>query len=82
MGAEVTSRFPQDYVLVMLKAAPAREPLTEPNGTHLAQMRALIVEDDRDVAAYLVKGLKEHGYTVDHSTDGKDGLFLATSGEL
>ena len=25
-------------------------------------MRALVVEDDRDVAAYLVKGLKEHGY--------------------
>ncbi len=42
-------------------------------------MRVLVVEDDRDVAAYLVKGLKEHGYTVDHAEDGKNGLFLATS---
>ena len=42
-------------------------------------MRILVVEDDHDVAAYLVKGLKEHGYTVDHAEDGKNGLFLATS---
>jgi two-component system OmpR family response regulator len=42
-------------------------------------MRALVVEDDSEVAAYLVKGLTEHGYTVDHAEDGKNGLFLATS---
>ena len=58
MVAGVTSRFPQDYGLVMLEPAPAREPLNEADGTHLARMRALVVEDDRDVAAYLVKGLK------------------------
>lgn len=42
-------------------------------------MRVLVVEDDPEVAAYLVKGLKEHGYTVDHAEDGKNGLFLASS---
>jgi len=42
-------------------------------------MRILVVEDDRNVAAYLVKGLRESGYTVDHAGDGKQGLFLATS---
>ena len=42
-------------------------------------MRILVVEDDRNVAAYLVKGLRESGYTVDHAGDGKEGLFLATS---
>src|SRR5262245_36395437 len=42
-------------------------------------MRILVVEDDRNVAAYLVKGLRESGYTVDHAADGKEGLFLATS---
>ena len=42
-------------------------------------MRALIVEDDADVAAYLAKGLKEQGYTVDEARDGKNGLFLANS---
>ena len=43
-------------------------------------MKLLIIEDDRETAAYLVKGLSESGYTVDHSGDGRDGLFLATSG--
>jgi two-component system OmpR family response regulator len=42
-------------------------------------MRLLVVEDDAQVAAYLVKGLKEQGHTVDHAADGKNGLFLATS---
>jgi two-component system OmpR family response regulator len=42
-------------------------------------MRILVVEDDPEVAAYLVKGLKEQGYTVDHAEDGKNGLFLASS---
>lgn len=42
-------------------------------------MHVLVIEDDPDVAAYLVKGLKEHGYNVDHAEDGKNGLFLATS---
>ncbi len=42
-------------------------------------MRLLVVEDDAQVAAYLVKGLKEQGHTVDHAADGKNGLFLASS---
>ncbi len=42
-------------------------------------MRVLLVEDDPDVAAYLVKGLREQGHTVDHAGDGKNGLFLATT---
>ena len=44
-------------------------------------MRLLVVEDDSQVAAYLVKGLKEQGHNVDHAADGKNGLFLATSEE-
>src|SRR5437764_14005885 len=43
-------------------------------------MKLLIIEDDRETAAYLAKGLGESGYTIDHSRDGRDGLFLATSG--
>ena len=42
-------------------------------------MRLLVVEDDAQVAAYLVKGLKEQGHNVDHAADGKNGLFLATT---
>ena len=43
-------------------------------------MKLLVIEDDRETAAYLTKGLSESGYTVDHSGDGREGLFLATSG--
>jgi two-component system OmpR family response regulator len=43
-------------------------------------MKLLVVEDDRETAAYLVKGLGESGYTVDRAGDGRDGLFMACSG--
>lgn len=42
-------------------------------------MKILVIEDDALVAAYIQKGLKEHGHTVDHADNGKDGLFLATT---
>jgi two-component system OmpR family response regulator len=41
-------------------------------------MKLLFVEDDREAAPYVVKGLRESGYVVDHVTDGRDGLFQAT----
>ena len=44
-------------------------------------MKILVVEDDRETATYLTKGLSESGYTVDCAADGRDGLFLATSGD-
>jgi len=43
-------------------------------------MKLLVIEDDRETAAYLAKGLSESGYAVDQSGDGREGLFLATSG--
>lgn len=42
-------------------------------------MRILVVEDEEEVASYLAKGLKEHGYAVDLAHDGKEGLYLALS---
>lgn len=42
-------------------------------------MRVLVVEDDKDVAHYIVKGLNEAGHTTDHASEGKQGLFLATT---
>ena len=41
-------------------------------------MKLLVVEDDRETAAYLAKGLGESGYAVDQASDGRQGLFLAT----
>ena len=42
-------------------------------------MKLLVIEDDREAAAFLVKGLQESGHNVDHAADGRQGLFLATS---
>jgi two-component system OmpR family response regulator len=42
-------------------------------------VRVLIVEDDKDVASFIRKGLTEAGWNVDHADNGKDGLFLATT---
>ncbi|HQT83590.1 MULTISPECIES: response regulator transcription factor [Acidiphilium] len=42
-------------------------------------MRILIVEDDKDVAGFVVKGLREAGHTVEHADNGRDGLFMAAS---
>ncbi len=41
-------------------------------------MRILIVEDDRKVAAFLQKGLREEQYAVDVCRDGEEGLSLAS----
>jgi two-component system OmpR family response regulator len=42
-------------------------------------MRILVVEDDEKIASFLVKGLKQSGYAVDHCTDGERALGLAQS---
>jgi two-component system OmpR family response regulator len=42
-------------------------------------MRILVVEDDKDVAGFVVKGLREAGHVVEHADNGRDGLFLAAS---
>jgi two-component system, OmpR family, response regulator len=43
-------------------------------------MKLLVVEDDRETASYLEKGLSESSYTVDSAGNGREGLFLAISG--
>ena len=43
-------------------------------------MKLLVIEDDREAAAYIAKGLSESGYVVDHAPDGRNGLFMASSG--
>ena len=42
-------------------------------------MRILVVEDDKDVAGFVVRGLKEAGHVVEHADNGRDGLFMAAS---
>lgn len=45
-------------------------------------MRILVIEDDTDVADYVVKALNEAGHTPSRADNGKDGLFLATTEEF
>jgi two-component system OmpR family response regulator len=40
-------------------------------------MRVLVVEDDQKIASFVVNGLKQSGFAVDHSADGVDGLAKA-----
>src|SRR5690348_17874646 len=40
-------------------------------------MRILILEDDKKIASFIMKGLKQAGHTVDVATDGDAGLQLA-----
>jgi two-component system OmpR family response regulator len=40
--------------------------------------KILLVEDDRETADYLVRGLGEEGHSVEHVSDGREGLFRAT----
>ncbi|MBB5754391.1 response regulator transcription factor [Prosthecomicrobium pneumaticum] len=45
-----------------------------------APMRILLIEDDREAAAYLVKALKEAGHVADHAADGETGAHLVEDG--
>ncbi|HEX6999889.1 MAG TPA: response regulator transcription factor [Gammaproteobacteria bacterium] len=42
-------------------------------------MRILVIEDDKDVASFIRKGLVQAGCNVDLADNGKDGLLLATT---
>jgi DNA-binding response OmpR family regulator len=44
-------------------------------------MRLLLIEDYRPLQQSLVKGLREAGFAVDTTRDGKEGLWYATSNE-
>jgi two-component system, OmpR family, response regulator len=40
-------------------------------------MRILLVEDDSKIASFIIKGMKEAGFVVNHALDGNEGLALA-----
>ena len=39
-------------------------------------MRLLFVEDDTKIGTFVVNGLKQAGFAVDHAKDGEEGLGL------
>jgi len=44
-------------------------------------MRILIIEDEKKIADFIKRGLKEEGYAVDVAYNGEEGHFLATTNE-
>jgi two-component system OmpR family response regulator len=45
-------------------------------------VHVLLIEDDTEAARFLVKGLRESGYTVEHAADGRAGLTQTSSGQF
>lgn len=43
-------------------------------------MRLLVIEDDRDASAYIVKAFRELGHVADSAENGLDGYALASEG--
>lgn len=39
-------------------------------------MRILLIEDDDRTAEFIIKGLRQENYAVDHSADGEEGLHM------
>jgi DNA-binding response OmpR family regulator len=44
-------------------------------------VRILIIEDEKKIADFIKRGLKEEGYAADVAYDGEQGYFLATANE-
>jgi len=42
-------------------------------------MRILLVEDDKRTASFIVNGLRQEGFAVDHAPDGEEGLHMAAT---
>lgn len=43
-------------------------------------MHILVIEDDREAARLMVKGLRDSGHVIDHAADGETGLAMAHAG--
>ncbi len=44
-------------------------------------MRILIIEDDKEASAYLIKAFREQGHLADHALDGLEGYAAAREGD-
>src|SRR3954467_12729030 len=53
--------------------------LAERPNENQADMRILVVEDDKKIASFVANGLKQSGYAVDQCLSGDEGLLMARS---
>nr|WP_330217721.1 response regulator transcription factor [Allorhizobium undicola] len=45
---------------------------------NVQRMKILVIEDDLEAAAYMVKAFREASITADHASDGEAGLFMGS----
>jgi two-component system copper resistance phosphate regulon response regulator CusR len=43
-------------------------------------IRILLIEDEAPIADFLVRGLREEGFTIEHAADGESGWFMLEGG--
>jgi two-component system OmpR family response regulator len=60
-----------------MQISHSRQTESQGIGRNLDSMRILVIEDDRDAASWLIKGLTESGHVIDHAANGEDGLAMA-----
>ena len=54
---------------------PPEDPLED-----ITAVRLLVAEDEKRLASFLAKGLRENGYAVDVAHDGEDAAHLGKTG--
>src|SRR5436305_6489608 len=73
-GTRKTRTFPRERVMQVMvdikREAGASAGKRE-------SMRILVIEDDREAATWLIKGLSESGHVADLAANGEEGLALA-----
>jgi len=62
-----------------LRNCHVQKPAAARSGDILNGMRILVVEDEKQIAGFVRKGLEEQGFKVDISHDGDEGYELAKS---
>ena len=50
-------------------------------GDMVSHMKILVIEDDIEAAAYLIKAFREAGIVADHASDGESGLFMGSEND-
>jgi two-component system OmpR family response regulator len=60
-----------------MQISHSRQTESQGIGRNPDSMRILVIEDDRDAASWLIKGLTESGHVIDHAANGEDGLAMA-----
>src|SRR4029078_11778984 len=70
----VSLLFARGRIWAVVRGVPMAATL---NVCIVGPVKILLVEDDRQTADYIAKGLREHGHVVDKTDNGRDGLYMA-----